>query len=140
MNRKQAAEKFDLTIDTLRYYESVGAIPPVQRNENGYRNYTKRDLNWIFLVKSLRRAGLSIESLIEFASLAQLEDDYAKQAQKQVLCDQLQEIDDKIKEMNQTRALLQYKIDTFDEHLAKFQTGELTNDTVEELWKMAHFK
>lgn len=57
MNIKKAAELFDLTTDTLRYYERVGVIPPVTRNESGYREYTTRDLNWVFLAKSLRSAG-----------------------------------------------------------------------------------
>ena len=40
MNIKKAAEMFDLTTDTLRYYERVGVIPPVHRNESGYREYS----------------------------------------------------------------------------------------------------
>lgn len=68
MNIKKAAEMFDLTTDTLRYYERVGVIPPVHRNESGYREYSTNDLNWIYLAKNLRNAGLSVESLIEFAN------------------------------------------------------------------------
>lgn len=130
---------FDLSTDTLRYYERVGVIPPVSRDNNGYRNYTKKDLNWIFLAKSLRRAGLSVESLIEFAKLAQMDGDVTKD-QKQILQDQLHETNEKLKEINQARDLLQYKIETYDEHIAKFQSGELTDDTVEELWNIKNFK
>lgn len=72
MNIKEAAAKFDLTADTLRYYERIGVIPPVTRNDSGYRDYQVRDLNWIYLVKRLRDAGLTTESLIEFATLAQM--------------------------------------------------------------------
>lgn len=32
MNIKKAAELFDLSVDTLRYYERIGVIPPVNRN------------------------------------------------------------------------------------------------------------
>lgn len=35
----------DLSVDTLRYYERVGVIPPVHRNESGYQDYTTNDLN-----------------------------------------------------------------------------------------------
>ncbi|AVC42346.1 transcriptional regulator, MerR family [Enterococcus casseliflavus 14-MB-W-14] len=72
MNIKKAAEVFELSVDTLRYYEHVGVIPPVHRNESGYRDYTTNDLNWIYLAKNLRNAGFSIKSLIDFAQLAQL--------------------------------------------------------------------
>ena len=139
MKSKKVAEMIGLSTDTLRYYEREGVIPPINRDENGYRNYTTGDLNWVFLAKSLRRAGLSVESIIEFATLAQMDGDVTK-AQKQLLQDQLQEIEEKLKEMNEVRDLLQYKIDTYDEHLAQFQSGELTEDTVEELWTIKRFK
>lgn len=141
MNSKQVAEMFDLSIDTLRYYEKIGVIPPVTRDKNGYRNYQTSDLNWIFLVKSLRSAGLSIESLIEFASLARLrETKNVEEAQKQILVDQLEEIEKNIEKMKEVRSLLQYKIDTYDVHIRQFKSGELTKDNVEKLWEMKYLK
>ncbi|MBC1611027.1 MerR family transcriptional regulator [Listeria welshimeri] len=140
MNIKQAADMFDLTVDTLRYYERVGVIPPVHRNESGYRDYKTSDLNWVYLVKNLRNAGLSVESLIEFATLAQLrETQDVEAAQKQVLIDQLKELDEKLAEMKRVRNLLVYKIDSYDSHIAKFKTGELTVENVEKLWERNKF-
>ncbi|MBC1939261.1 MerR family transcriptional regulator [Listeria welshimeri] len=140
MNIKQAADTFDLTVDTLRYYERVGVIPPVHRNESGYRDYKTSDLNWVYLVKNLRNAGLSVESLIEFATLAQLrETQDVEAAQKQVLIDQLKELDEKLAEMKRVRNLLVYKIDSYDNHIAKFKTGELTAENVEKLWERNKF-
>jgi len=141
MNSKQVAEMFDLSVDTLRYYERIGVIPPVTRDENGYRNYQTHDMNWIFLAKSLRLAGLSIESLIEFTTLAkQSETQDVAEAQKQILTYQMKEIDKKVKEMKEVRALLHYKIETYDDHLGKFKSGELTQDNVEKLWELKHYK
>ncbi|MDT0016968.1 MerR family transcriptional regulator [Listeria swaminathanii] len=140
MNIKQAADMFGLTVDTLRYYERVGVIPPVHRNESGYRDYKTSDLNWVYLVKNLRNAGLSVESLIEFATLAQLrETQNVEAAQKQILIDQLKELDEKLTEMKQVRDLLVYKIDTYDSHISQFKTGELTVDNVEKLWERDKF-
>lgn len=140
MNSKEVALMFDLPIDTIRYYERVGVIPPITRDKNGYRIYAKRDLNWIFLAKSLRKAGLSIESLIEFATLAQSKESNVRAAQKQILQDQLTEINAKLEEMMHARDLLEYKIVTFDDHVAKINAGELSDDEIEELWTMKHFK
>lgn len=132
MNIKQAAEMFNLTVDTLRYYERVGIIPPVSRNSSGYRDYKTKDLNWVYLVKNLRNAGLSIESLIEFSTLAQLRDKQnVEDAQKHILKEQLVELDKKLGEMQQTRELLVYKIETYEDHIAKFKAGELDPDKVE---------
>lgn len=136
MNIKKAAELFDLSVDTLRYYERIGVIPPVKRNESGYREYSVNDLNWIYLAKNLRHAGLSIESLIEFVQLAQMREKInVAEAQKQILHEQLAELNEKIQEMEQVRALLSYKIKTYDEHLAKFQEGKMNENTIEKLWE-----
>ncbi|MCD2252060.1 MerR family transcriptional regulator [Listeria monocytogenes] len=140
MNIKQAADLFGLTVDTLRYYERVGVIPPVHRNESGYRDYKTSDLNWVYLVKNLRNAGLSVESLIEFATLAQLrETQNVEAAQKQVLVDQLKELDEKLAEMKKVRELLVYKIESYDSHIAQFKAGELNADNVEKLWERDKF-
>ncbi|EHD1588850.1 MerR family transcriptional regulator [Listeria monocytogenes] len=140
MNIKQAADMFGLTVDTLRYYERVGVIPPVHRNESGYRDYKTSDLNWVYLVKNLRNAGLSVESLIEFATLAQLrETQNVEAAQKQVLIDQLKELDEKLAEMKKVRELLVYKIESYDSHIAQFKAGELNADNVEKLWERDKF-
>ncbi|EHH0194397.1 MerR family transcriptional regulator, partial [Listeria monocytogenes] len=38
-------------------------------------------------------------------------------------------------EMQEVRELLLYKIETYDEHIAKFKTGELSTEKVEKLWE-----
>ena len=46
MTIKEVSEKFDITADTLRYYERVGLIPPVARNASGNRDY-QESTAWI---------------------------------------------------------------------------------------------
>lgn len=139
MNSKEVSELFNLSIDTLRYYEKAGVIPPVTRSENGYRDYQIRDLNWIYLAKTLRKAGMSIDSLQEFARLAQLHDavnENVEIKQKQILIDQLEAVDEKLEEMQQARDLLAYKVKTYDDHIAKFKNGELLEKNSEKLWEL----
>lgn len=131
MNIKKVSETLGLTIDTIRYYERIGVIPPVQRDANGYRDYQVNDLNWLFLAKSLKNAGLSIESLVEFSELEQSPND-VQGAQKDVLHEQMDKLNAKITEMEKTRELLQYKIDTYDDRLAKFKGG---HPDIEKLWE-----
>ena len=45
MTIKEVSEKFDITADTLRYYERVGLIPPVARNASGNRDYQEKDVD-----------------------------------------------------------------------------------------------
>lgn len=69
LNAKEAANFFGITKDTLRFYEKRGIIPEVPRDKNGYRIYTDYELNWIYLALNLKKAGLSLDSITEFAHL-----------------------------------------------------------------------
>lgn len=138
LNSKEAAKIMDLPVDTLRYYERIGIMPPVERNQNGYRNYRNTDLNWIFIIKRLRESGLSIEALLEFATLTQSNGDTAA-AKKDILTEQLGELDDKMADLEHTRNLLKYKIDTFDHHLGQFGVNGAGTQSPEKLWEDPRF-
>jgi len=69
----EVSNKFNLSQDTLRYYERVGLIPNVNRSKNGIRDYTEEDCNWVEFIKCMRSAGLPIEVLIEYVKLFQQE-------------------------------------------------------------------
>lgn len=124
MNIKQAAEQFDLTTDTLRYYERIGLIPPVSRNGSGYRDYSDIDLNWVSFIKCMRDAGVSVESLIEYVSLFQEGTDSIS-TRKEILIDQRQELAEKIRVMQETLAKLDEKIDGYEENMLAFQSEHL---------------
>jgi DNA-binding transcriptional MerR regulator len=75
MTIKEVCERFDITADTLRYYERVGAIPEVARTAGGIRNYTEEDLKWINNALCLRGAGVPVEMIIEYVKLFRQGDD-----------------------------------------------------------------
>ena len=59
MNVTAAARAAGISPSGLRWYESIGVLPPAPRGENGYRTYTARDVSQLRLVLTLRRLGLS---------------------------------------------------------------------------------
>jgi hypothetical protein len=62
MTIAEVSAQYGLSIDTLRYYERIGLIPPVTRNRNGIRNFTEMDCNWMYLIKYLRGVGIPVEA------------------------------------------------------------------------------
>jgi arsenate reductase (thioredoxin) len=54
----ELAERAGVAPSAVRWYESVGIIPPATRQPNGYREYAEEDLARLRLVVSLRRLGL----------------------------------------------------------------------------------
>ena len=87
MTIKEVSEKYDISQDTLRYYERIGMIPPVTRTASGIRNYQEKDLGWVELAKCMRSAGLPVEAMIEYVKLAQ-EGDSTIPARLHLLTDQ----------------------------------------------------
>lgn len=69
MTIAEVSKRFELSQDTLRYYERVGMIPPVNRKPNGLRDYTEQDCAWVSLAKCMRSAGLPVEVMIEYVKL-----------------------------------------------------------------------
>lgn len=74
MTIKQVCEKYDLTPDTLRYYEKIGVIPPVRRTNSGIRNYGETDVGWVENAVCLRSAGVPLERISEYVRLFQAGD------------------------------------------------------------------
>lgn len=71
MTIKEVCAKYNLTPDTLRYYERVGVIPEVTRTSGGIRDYKEVDLGWVENAICMRDAGVPIEMLIEYVRLYQ---------------------------------------------------------------------
>ena len=71
MTIAEVSKRFDISADTLRYYERIGLIPPVPRTPGGIRDYDEASCKWIELMKHLRAAGVQIEALVEYTALAQ---------------------------------------------------------------------
>jgi len=68
---KEVSQKYNISSDTLRYYERVGMIPPVTRTAGGIRDYSESDLGWVELALCMRDAGLPVEAMIEYVKLCQ---------------------------------------------------------------------
>lgn len=136
MKTKEVVELMEVSQDTLRYYEKVGVIPRVSRDKNGYRLYNDNDLNWIYLAKHLRRAGVSIDSLVDFCRLGQKpKNENVQNQQKQILNSQLAELNETLEKVMNARDLLQYKIDNYDNHIAKINSGNQNDEQTEKLWE-----
>ena len=66
MTIAEVSKKYDLTPDTLRYYERIGLLANIPRNKNGIRNYDEKSCKRIEFVKCMRNAGVEIEILIAY--------------------------------------------------------------------------
>ena len=118
MKIAEVGERYGISLDTLRYYERIGLIPPVHRNESGIRDYNDLDLRRVEFIKCMRSAGLPIETLIEYVRLVQ-QGDRTIEARKEILKEQREQLSARMKEMQKTLDLLDHKIEVYENAVLK---------------------
>ena len=116
MTIAETSKKYNMTADTLRYYERIGLIPPVPRTKGGIRNYDENSCRWIELMKCLRSAGVQIEALIEYAALSR-QGEGTEERRKAILIEQREQLLARMEEMQKSLDRLNYKIEHYDEIL-----------------------
>lgn len=118
MTIAEVSKKFDISADTLRYYERIGLIPSVNRTAGGIRNYTQEDCNWVEFIKCMRGAGLSIEVLVDYVNMFK-EGNSTIAARKELLVEQRRQLSEKISEMQAVLDRLDMKIEGYEDKLLK---------------------
>ena len=113
MTITEVSRKYDISQDTLRYYERVGIIPEVERTISGIRNYSEESCRWVELAKCMRAAGIPIESLIEYCALTKRGNSTIS-TRKDLLTEERKKILEKIDDMQKTLKLLNYKISHYE--------------------------
>ncbi len=122
MTIKEVSQKYNISQDTLRYYERIGMIPKVTRTASGIRNYQESDLNWVELVICMRSAGLPVEALIEYVELYQ-QGDQTFGARLELLQEQRRNLEEQQKQLQVAMNKLDYKISRYE---VAVKTGKLS--------------
>lgn len=120
MNIKKVSEITDVSADTIRYYECIGLLPRITRTNSGVRDFTEREIGILEFVRCFRKAGMSVEALIEYISLLE-EGEGTERERLRLLTEQRDEMDDRIYELNQARERLNYKIENYENIIQKHE-------------------
>lgn len=118
MTITEVSRKYGLSADTLRYYEKIGLIPAVTRNQSGIRDYTESDLGWVEFTKCMRGAGVQVEALAEYVALFR-QGDKTREARRQILIEQRGQLAAKVSELQKILERLDLKIERYDHELRR---------------------
>jgi len=112
-------ERAGVTPRTVRYYESIGLLPPGEREGHGQHYYTEETLARLRKIEQIKKLGLSLEEIRDVIDLYFTDPSGVQPKQKvlAILRQHLAEVDQKVSALQQFRAELQGHITRFENWL-----------------------
>jgi MerR family transcriptional regulator, aldehyde-responsive regulator len=74
MNIKEASQHSGLSVDTIRFYEKAGMLPPIVRDGRGWRRFSADAVEWLRNLERLRATGMPMKEMHRFAVLVHIGD------------------------------------------------------------------
>ena len=104
----EVAKRLNLSPHTIRFYAKEGLLTFVDRDQNGNRIFKESDFERLFIIASLKRAGMSIKQIREFTILCDKGDSTIAQRLK-IIMDQREAVEEQITELQDALDVLKYK-------------------------------
>ena len=104
----EVAKRLNLSPHTLRFYAKEGLLNFVDRDQNGNRIFKDSDFERLFIIASLKRAGMSIKQIREFTVLCDQGDPTIAKRLK-IIMNQREAVEEQITELQDALDVLKYK-------------------------------
>lgn len=113
----EVAERTGLSVHALRFYERENLLlGPVRRTSSGRRVYSAADVEWLLYGVRLRASGMPLADLARLTALVR--QGPGNEAQRlELLSEHLRRIEDQIQTLEESRALIEWKVEIYGEHL-----------------------
>jgi MerR family copper efflux transcriptional regulator len=112
-------------IDTIRYYEDHGILPPAQRRESGYRDYDEQDVARIRFVRRAKHLGFTLREIRDLLSLSRRPDEDMAEV-REAAAVKLADVELRIEELHRIRDGLRTLVDACPGHGDRHQCPILT--------------
>lgn len=107
-----------LTAHTLRWYERIGLLDPVDRSASGRRSYCDADLHRLAFLGRLRLTGMTVADMLRYVELAR-RGEQTFEDRRDLLLAHREEVRQRIADLHATLAVLDYKIDLYVGRIAE---------------------
>lgn len=104
----EVAKITQISSDTLRYYDKIGLLPFVKRNESGYRVFSETDLKYLEVIQCLKLSDVPVKEIGQFVEWTMLGDETLT-LRKNFFTEKEQELEVKIAELETMLSFLKWK-------------------------------
>lgn len=108
----------EVSISTLRYYERIGLLDPVERLGNGHRRYDGKDVLRVNFLKRLRATGMTISEMQYYVELFR-QGDVTLDERLDILRQHREVVLAHIDALRDTVDLLDFKIERYEQQQAE---------------------
>ena len=128
----EVAKRLELSPHTLRFYAKEGLLTFVDRDQNGNRIFKEEDFERLFMIASLKRAGMTIKQMRQFTELCDVGDSTIPQ-RLQMIKDQREAVEEQITELQDALDVLKYKTWLYEVALEAGTTAVLDDMPLEKM-------
>ena len=111
----EVADRANVNVQTVRYYERRGLIPEPPRSSGGFRQYSPDHVDRIRFIKRAQELGFTLEEAHELLQLS-VTDDADRADVRAVAQDKIDEVEEKIRALQRIRDTLDELVDACDGH------------------------
>ena len=115
---KDVSELLGISTYTLRYYEKIGLLKFVKRDENGIREFEPNDLIVISTIIYLRKTGMPLKEIKNYLQLAENGIDTVEQ-RKEMFLKQKQKVREQMRVLDKSMEVINHKLNFYDEAAKK---------------------
>lgn len=108
----EVSEQTGLTTHTLRWYEQVGLLDPVDRDTAGRRRYVTGDLDRLRFLIKLRSTGMPVRDMVRYVELARC-GPATVDARLAILVEHRERVLAQIAALTDDLKIIEYKIDIY---------------------------
>ena len=102
----ELARQANVSVDTIRFYESKGLISATMRSASGYRLFSDEDRTRLLFIQRAKQVGFTLEEIGELLELKLHPDDHTCEEVKQRTAQKLQKVSEKIAELERIQRSL----------------------------------
>lgn len=102
----ELAKRAEVPIDTVRYYEREGLIPPPVRRASGYRDYLEADVDRLRFMRRAKALGFTLHEIRDLLSLTAMGGDDMTELNTQTQA-KLRDVEERIHALTRIREALQ---------------------------------
>lgn len=114
----EASAATGLSAHTLRYYEQIGLIAPIDRR-SGARRYSADDMRWLEFLVRLRATGMSMRDMQRYATLLREGQTPESVAERQAMLERhAEQLETDLERIGDTLAYIRQKIRGYQDQQA----------------------